>query len=87
VGWSIENILLDFSGGLLSLLQLLLDSSLQSDWSGVTGNPVKFFLSLIAMGFDLAFMWQHYVLYRGYGEDEGETRGLLVHGESGEVTV
>ncbi|KAI5856960.1 L-cystine transporter [Tricharina praecox] len=90
VGWSIENILLDFSGGLLSLLQLLLDSSLQSDWSGVTGNPVKFFLSLIAMGFDLAFMWQHYVLYRvkGEGEEvEGERRGLLAQEERGDATV
>jgi hypothetical protein len=48
---------------------------------------VKFFLSLIAMGFDLAFMWQHYVLYRGNGEDEEETRGLLAQEESGEVAV
>ncbi|KAJ8119215.1 hypothetical protein ONZ43_g3793 [Nemania bipapillata] len=43
-GWDISQILLDFSGGLLSIAQLGIDSYLQHDWSGVTGNPVKFFL-------------------------------------------
>ncbi|KAI5801184.1 lysosomal cystine transporter [Geopyxis carbonaria] len=64
IGWSIENILLDFSGGVLSLGQLIIDSSLQSDWSGLTGNPVKFFLSQIAIMFDIVFILQHHVLYR-----------------------
>lgn len=36
-GWSINQILLDFTGGVLSLAQLLIDSSLQADWSGLTG--------------------------------------------------
>ena len=63
MGWSIHNILLDISGGVLSLAQLVLDSSLQSDWSGLTGNPVKFFLSQIAIVFDIVFIAQHYVLY------------------------
>lgn len=65
VGWSIHNILLDLSGGILSLAQLVLDSSLQDDWSGLTGNPVKFFLSQIAIVFDIVFIAQHYVLYPG----------------------
>ncbi|KAL7268074.1 hypothetical protein RUND412_009317 [Rhizina undulata] len=63
VGWSIENILLDLAGGLLSLAQLVLDSSLQGDWSGIIGNPVKFYLSQIAIVFDILFMTQHYILY------------------------
>jgi len=63
VGWSIHNILLDFSGGILSLAQLVLDSSLQKDWSGLTGNPVKFWLSQIAMSLDIVFVVQHYLLY------------------------
>ncbi|RPB04754.1 hypothetical protein L873DRAFT_1665600 [Choiromyces venosus 120613-1] len=63
-GWSIHNILLDISGGILSLAQLVLDSSLQNDWSGLTGNPVKFFLSQIAIFFDIIFIIQHYILYR-----------------------
>ncbi|ORY97579.1 PQ loop repeat-domain-containing protein [Syncephalastrum racemosum] len=37
VGWSIHNILLDFTGGVLSIAQLLLDAYLSGDWSGVSG--------------------------------------------------
>lgn len=38
-GFSIEAILLDFSGGVLSLLQLVIDAGLiQHDWTGVTGD-------------------------------------------------
>lgn len=40
-GWSIGQILLDLGGGILSNLQLVIDSSLQDDWSGITGNPIK----------------------------------------------
>ena len=40
-GWSIAQVLLDLTGGTLSILQLIIDSSLQNDWSGLTGNPVK----------------------------------------------
>ena len=78
VGWSIGQILCDFIGGVLSVAQLLLDSSLQNDWSGVTGNPAKFFLGNTSILFDVIFMLQHYVLY---GSREGavdvERRGLL----------
>ncbi|KAI5789271.1 L-cystine transporter [Pyronema domesticum] len=78
IGWSIENILLDLSGGILSLAQLILDSSMQGDWSGILGNPVKFFLGQISIGFDLIFVVQHYVLYRRkrIGGEE-ERRGLM----------
>eukprot|EP00435_Cladocopium_sp_Y103_P065281 s37_g27.t1 len=41
VGWTIYNVLLDFTGGLLSVAQLLLDSWLTSDWSKVSGDPAK----------------------------------------------
>jgi cystinosin len=64
-GWSIHQILLDLIGGVLSLAQLGIDSYLQHDWSGVTGNPVKFSLGNIAIVFDLVFIVQHYCLYRG----------------------
>ncbi|GAQ11508.1 cystinosin homolog [Aspergillus lentulus] len=63
-GWSISQILFDLTGGVLSLLQLVLDSSFQSDWSGITGNPVKFLLSNVTILFDLVFIVQHYILYR-----------------------
>ncbi|EPE07899.1 lysosomal cystine transporter [Ophiostoma piceae UAMH 11346] len=62
-GWSIVQILLDFSGGLLSIAQLLIDSLRQGDWSGVTGNPVKLLLGNVSMAYDVVFIVQHYVLY------------------------
>ncbi|KAM3418362.1 hypothetical protein BST61_g4361 [Cercospora zeina] len=63
IGWSIEQQLLDFTGGTLSLAQLLIDSSLQSDWSGLTGNPLKLGLANISLVFDIIFILQHYVLF------------------------
>ena len=88
-GWSIGNVLLDFTGGLLSLLQLLIDSFALDDWSSITGNPVKFALSMLSLGFGLLFISQHYILYatnRPKSHDNsshdaevatGETRPLL----------
>lgn len=64
-GWSINQILLDVTGGVLSIAQLVIDSSLQSDWSGITGNPVKLGLANVSIVFDVVFMVQHYVLYKG----------------------
>jgi len=65
-GWSIGQILLDIVGGVLSILQLGIDSYLQGDWSGVTGNPVKLLLGNISIVFDVIFITQHYCLYPGY---------------------
>ncbi|GLA20680.1 Golgi CORVET complex core vacuolar protein 8 family protein [Aspergillus niger] len=73
-GWSIGQILFDLSGGVLSLAQLLLDSSFQDDWSGVTGNPIKFLLSNVTIFFDLIFVVQHYILYRDAEDDSGKDR-------------
>jgi len=64
VGWSIINILLDLTGGLLSILQMLIDASVSHDWTVVTGNPAKFILGQISIFFDIAFILQHYVFYR-----------------------
>ncbi len=64
VGWSISGILLDFSGGVLSDLQLVLDSIDAGDlYSGITGNLAKLGLGMVSIGFDIIFMWQHYILY------------------------
>lgn len=71
-GWSIVQILLDLMGGVLSLIQLVLDSSFQNDWSGVTGNPVKFLLSNVSIAFDVVFMVQHYLLYRDVEDGPGK---------------
>ncbi|KAK6065770.1 lysosomal cystine transporter [Seiridium cupressi] len=80
-GWSIWQILLDFAGGILSIAQLGIDSYLQGDWTGITGNPVKFALGNVSMLYDLCFMTQHFVLYRGTDGAKGEREALLERGE------
>ncbi|KAL7461793.1 hypothetical protein ACHAXS_002198 [Conticribra weissflogii] len=64
-GWQIWNIILDFTGGTLSILQLIGDSIAQARdegsggvWTGIIGNPAKLGLGLVSIFFD------HYVLYR-----------------------
>ena len=88
-GWSISQILMDVVGGVLSIAQLVIDSSLQKDWSGITGNPVKFGLGNVSIIFDVLFMTQHYVLYRnaktGKVKDE-ERRGLLDRDEDDDAS-
>jgi cystinosin len=83
-GWSIYPMLLDFAGGVTSLLQLFIDSALQGSWEGITGNPVKFGLGNITLVFDLIFFYQHYVLYRDPAKDREEEeweaeRQRLIH--------
>src|SRR3569623_950671 len=59
----IWQILLDFSGGILSDLQLVFDCLDLHDWSGLTGNLAKFFLGFVSISFDTLFMLQHYIWY------------------------
>jgi cystinosin len=77
-GWSIYPMLLDFAGGWLSLGQLVMDSALQHNWSGISGNPIKFGLGNVTLLFDMVFFLQHYVLYRPLAktleQDEGWER-------------
>ena len=61
--------MLDFLGGAFSFAQLVIETvgkgkPLFGTESGTGFNIVKFLLSIIAMIFDLIFMFQHYVLYR-----------------------
>lgn len=84
-GWSIWNILLDFTGGVLSDTQLVLDCADMKDFSGITGNLAKFGLGFVSMFFDIIFMVQHYCLYAhpAIGTDVGGTEHdpLLPNGE------
>ncbi|KAI1330160.1 cystinosin [Xylariaceae sp. FL0255] len=77
-GWSISQITLDFAGGVLSIVQLGIDSYLQHDWSGVTGNPVKLILGNVSMLYDILFMGQHYCLYRDQDSDKNGERDALI---------
>ena len=63
-GWSVGNILLDLSGGLASLLQMILVADNSQDWTSLTGDITKLGLSAVSLSFDLVFLLQHYVLYR-----------------------
>ncbi|CAE7322666.1 uba2 [Symbiodinium pilosum] len=72
VGWSIGNILLDFTGGFLSFLQQAADAYRQNDTKIFTKDISKLLLSIESMVFDVLFMVQHYVLYpqRAQVQDE-----------------
>lgn len=63
-GWSIGNVLLDFTGGTLSILQMILQSYNNDEWKLIFGDPTKFGLGLFSVVFDILFMIQHYCLYR-----------------------
>ena len=85
-GWNIDNVVLDFSGGALSLAQLLLDAGCSSDWSAVSGDPVKFGLGFASMFFDTIFMAQHWICYRAsrHGVQTSATRdGEMLSGGVG----
>ncbi|TYZ65658.1 hypothetical protein PybrP1_011622 [[Pythium] brassicae (nom. inval.)] len=77
VGWTIWNVLLDIAGGLLSIGQQVLDSAATSDWTAITGNPVKFSLGFVSIVVDIVFILQHYVWYASSSDhyvslDEGK---------------
>ncbi|EEH42967.2 uncharacterized protein PADG_07787 [Paracoccidioides brasiliensis Pb18] len=87
VGWSISAILLDFSGGVLSISQLLIDSAQGGDWSGVTGNPIKLLLGNVSIFFDVIFILQHYVIYRATKVGEMAGIGVAVGNGSAHATA
>lgn len=76
MGFSIENILLDVTGGTLSLMQLFLDAAIEErhhrpghrakNWlANVLGDAGKLGLSVLTLAFDAVLLFQHYYLYRG----------------------
>lgn len=79
VGWSVTNIWLDFTGGVLSIFQQGIDTI----YNGLNGrgynffssggdafNIVKFLLSIFAIVFDIVFLIQHFILYRNSEDEE-----------------
>ncbi|CAF0802791.1 unnamed protein product [Adineta ricciae] len=69
-GWSIGNVWLDFLGGILSLIQMVLLAINYNDWSSIFGSITKLGLGIISMGFDLIFLVQHYILYKNTKKQE-----------------
>ncbi|OQR94907.1 Lysosomal Cystine Transporter (LCT) Family [Thraustotheca clavata] len=79
IGWTIWNVLLDFSGGWLSMGQIIMTSYVTNDWSAITGDVVKFGLGFTSVFFDIIFIVQHYILYHenNLSSSENESSPLL----------
>lgn len=69
-GWSIWQVLLDITGGILSAFQLVWDCWAVNDWAGLQGNAAKFLLGFISIFFDVIFLSQHYCWYREDDQDD-----------------
>ncbi len=66
-GWSIQNTILDCTGGGLAFLQIFVDyyNRGTSDPFFAKINFSKFLLGIVSVAFDVIFMIQHFVLYKG----------------------
>jgi len=62
-GWSIDAIWMDFAGGVLSVVQMLLYCVMDGDNTQLTGNIPKLLLSCESLSIDTIFVFQHYILY------------------------
>ncbi|GBP27608.1 Cystinosin homolog [Eumeta japonica] len=89
VGWSIGNIFLDFVGGALSILQMVLNAYNYDDWVSFFGDATKFGLGLFSLVFDVFFILQHYVFYRAGKEFElvGSAEKVAIEGSDKVLTV
>ncbi|KAI5711841.1 hypothetical protein M8J75_003489 [Diaphorina citri] len=68
VGWSIGNVLLDFAGGLFSLLQMLILAYNFDDWNSLLTDTTKLGLAAFTLMFDVLFLVQHYILYTDHDD-------------------
>ena len=83
LGLSIGSIWMDLMGGTLSEAQLFVDwmgnSGTESFWKQL--NWAKFLLGIVSIGFDLVFLWQHYLAYSSPAdESEMEPSTGVIHG-------
>merc|ERR1719163_1697127 len=84
-GWSIVNVVLDFTGGTLSFAQQIMDSWNYNDWETYFyGNVPKLILALESIIFDVIFMVQHYCLFGDRGRavlssDAGPVAKIMAH--------
>ena len=71
----------------------MIDSSLQNDWSGLRGNPVKLGLGNVSMFFDAIFFIQHYWLYKhkaGFKDvpaSDAERQSLILSEGEEDITI
>ncbi|XP_031562974.1 cystinosin homolog [Actinia tenebrosa] len=64
-GFHIGGVLLDFSGGVLSLLQMNIYCIIEHSNKQFTGNIPKMALSVVTLIFNIILISQHYVIYMG----------------------
>lgn len=82
-GWSIFNILLDFTGGSFSFIQNIIDSIygcgkvISGDGGLLYLNIVKYAISVMSMIFDIIFMIQHYIIYKNPPEESALENRLI----------
>ena len=71
-GWHILGVWGDFTGGVFSIVQMLLYCVIDHDNAQLTGNIPKLVLSTESLGFDLVFFFQHYIFYNTYSDHHQE---------------
>lgn len=64
LGFNIWNVIFDFQGGLLSLIQLYLDCVDMNNYQGLLGNWAKLVLSFITLLFDVSINYQNPEFFR-----------------------
>ncbi|GFR72800.1 cystinosin-like [Elysia marginata] len=77
-GWSVHNVLLDFFGGWISLIQMFIDATASGsgNWQSGFQNIVKYWLCVITLVFDSIFLMQHYALYARKPPEYQHLQGL-----------
>jgi len=84
-GWSILNILLDFTGGSFSFAQNIIDTIrgqsiiIDDPTQSHTLNITKYALSFISIIFDIIFMIQHYCLYKNNNKSKDSKTEHLIN--------
>ncbi|PAA52560.1 hypothetical protein BOX15_Mlig026004g5 [Macrostomum lignano] len=78
-GWSIGQVYLDFSGGFLSIAQMLLLAYNYNDWDSLLGDPTKLGLGIVSIFYNILFFMQHYCFY-------GPSTGGIIVIDGGSVT-
>jgi len=64
-GYHIGGVLLDFAGGVLSLLQMDIYCFIEHSNTQLTGNIPKMALAVATLLFNIILITQHYILYMG----------------------
>ena len=82
-GWHVLGVWGDFTGGVFSVVQMLLCCIIDHDNAQLTGNIPKLILSTECLCFDAVFIFQHYIFYNysNYRQEELTTKPLIINSE------